>query len=129
MTTVKITLPDQLAQEARRAGLLAPDQLERWLREELRARRVTGLFAAMDRMAAVNEPEVLSPEEIAADIAAMRDTARGLQQRLKTEELKLQPLRTQLEAGLGALDRGAFTEVDDADLDATLDGLVANGAS
>ena len=58
----------------------------------------------------------------------MRDAVRGLQQRLKTEELKLDLLRTQVKAGLDALERGAFTEVDDADLDATLDSLVANGA-
>jgi antitoxin ParD1/3/4 len=59
---------------------------------------------------------------------AMRDAVRGLQQRLKTDELKLDLLRTQVKAGLDALDRGAFTEVDDADLDATLDRLAANGA-
>src|SRR3546814_8780937 len=56
---------------------------------------------------------------------AMRDAVRGLQQRLETEELKLQLLRTQVEAGPDALDRGAFIAVDDADLDATLDGFVA----
>jgi antitoxin ParD1/3/4 len=59
---------------------------------------------------------------------AMRDAVRGLQQRLKTDELKLDLLRTQVKAGLDALERGAFTEVDDADLDATLDRLAANGA-
>ena len=59
---------------------------------------------------------------------AIRDAVRGLQQRLKTDELKLDLLRTQVKAGLDALERGAFTEVDDADLDATLDSLVANGA-
>ncbi len=58
---------------------------------------------------------------------AMRDALRGLQQRLKTDALKLDLLRTQVRAGLDALDRGAFTEVDDADLDATLDSLAANG--
>jgi antitoxin ParD1/3/4 len=59
---------------------------------------------------------------------AIRDAVRGLQQRLKTDELKLDLLRTQVKAGLDALERGAFTEVDDADLDATLERLVANGA-
>jgi antitoxin ParD1/3/4 len=59
---------------------------------------------------------------------AMRDALRGLQQRLKTDDLKLDLLRTQVKAGLDALERGALTEVGDADLDATLDGLVANGA-
>lgn len=59
---------------------------------------------------------------------AMRDAVRGLQQRLKTDELKLDLLRTQVKAGLDALERGEFTEVDDADLDATLDSLATNGA-
>jgi len=37
--------------------------------------------------------------------------------------LKVELLRTHIKAGLDALERGSFTEVDDADLDATLDGL------
>lgn len=72
MTTVQITLPDQLAQDAQRAGLLSSAQLERWLRDQLKAQRVDELFAAMERMAAVDEPAVMSPEEVAQEIAAMR---------------------------------------------------------
>jgi hypothetical protein len=72
MTTVQITLPDQLAQEAQRAGLLSSAKLERWLRDQLEAQRVDELFTAMDRMAAVDEPAVMSPEEVAEEIAAMR---------------------------------------------------------
>lgn len=72
MTTVQITLPDQLAQEAQRAGLLSSAKLEHWLRDQLKAQRVDDLFAAMDRMAAVSEPAVMSPEEVAQEIAAMR---------------------------------------------------------
>jgi hypothetical protein len=72
MTTVQITLPDQLAQEAQRAGLLSSAKLEHWLRDQLKAQRADELFAAMDRMAAVNEPTVMSPEEVAQEIAAMR---------------------------------------------------------
>jgi antitoxin ParD1/3/4 len=60
---------------------------------------------------------------------AMRDAVRGLQQRLKADELKLDLLRTQIKAGLDALERGEFTEVDDSGLDAMFDGLAANGAS
>jgi antitoxin ParD1/3/4 len=59
---------------------------------------------------------------------AMRDAVRGLQQRLGADELKLELLRTHIKAGLDALDRGAFTEVDDADLDSALDGLAASAA-
>jgi len=77
MTTVQITLPDQLALEAQRAGLLSPAKLERWLRDQLKAQRVDELFAAMDRMAAVDEPAVMSPEEVAQEIAAMRAERRA----------------------------------------------------
>ena len=77
MTTVQITLPDQLAQEAQRAGLLSQVVLEKWLREQLKAQRVDELFAAMDRMAAVDEPAAMSPEEVADEIATMRAERRG----------------------------------------------------
>lgn len=56
---------------------------------------------------------------------AVRDAVRHLQQDLQVDELKLELLRTHIKAGLDALERGAFTEVDDADLDAMLDGLAA----
>ena len=77
MTTVQITLPDQLAQEAQRAGLLSSARLERWLRDQLKMQRVDDLFAAMDRIAAVDEPAVMSPEEVAQEIAAMRAERRA----------------------------------------------------
>ena len=72
MTTVQITLPDQLAQEAQRAGLLSSARLEKWLREQIKTQRIDELFTAMDRMAATNEPPAMSPEEVAKEIAAMR---------------------------------------------------------
>ena len=72
MTTVHIDLPDQLAQEAQRAGLLTPECLEQWLREQLQARQVDELFAATYRMAGVAEPPAMSPEEVAAEMTAMR---------------------------------------------------------
>ena len=77
MTTVQITLPDQLAQDAQRAGLLSSAKLEQWLREQLRTQHADELFAAMDRMAAVEEPAVMSPEEVAKEIAAMRAERRA----------------------------------------------------
>ena len=77
MTTILITLPDQLAQEAQRAGLLAPARLEQWLREQLKTQRVDELFAAMDRMAGVDELPAMSPEEVAQEIAAMRAERRA----------------------------------------------------
>ncbi len=77
MTTLQITLPDQLAQEARRAGLLSPERLERWLRDQLKEQRVDELFLAMDRMAEVDAPAVMSPDDLAREIAAMRSERRA----------------------------------------------------
>lgn len=77
MTTVQITLPDQLAQEAQRAGLLSPARLEKWLREQLQAQRVDEFFTAVDRMVAVDEPPTMSAEEVAAEIEAMRSLKRA----------------------------------------------------
>ena len=57
--------------------------------------------------------------------AAMRDAVRGLELRLKEDDIKRDQLRTELQVGLDALDRGAFSEVADADLDAALDDLAA----
>ena len=59
---------------------------------------------------------------------AVRDAVRGLQQRLREDELKVELLRAHVKAGLDALERGAFTEIDDADLDTTLDRLAASPA-
>lgn len=72
MTTIQIMLPDQLAQEAQRAGLLSATRLEAWLREQLRAQRIDELFVAMDSMATIAEPAVLSPTEMAEEIHIMR---------------------------------------------------------
>jgi hypothetical protein len=77
MTTVEITLPDQLAQEAQRAGLLTPERIELLLREELKAKRIDELFAAMERMDRAAEPAAMSPEEVAAEIADMRAARRA----------------------------------------------------
>lgn len=71
MTTVQITLPDALAQEAMQAGLLAPEKIERMLREGLRQERIDRMKAARAALAA----EPLAPmtsEEISAEIEAYR---------------------------------------------------------
>ena len=77
MTTIQLTLPDQLAQEAQRAGLLTPESLEEMLRRQLKAKAAEQLFAAMDRMAAVDDPTYMSPEEVAEEIRAMRAEKRA----------------------------------------------------
>ena len=77
MATVQITLPDQLAQEAQRAGLLSAARLEQWLRDQLREQRADELFSAMDRITSVDEPATMSPEEVAQEIATMRAERRA----------------------------------------------------
>lgn len=72
MAIVQITLPDQLAQDAQHAGLLSPARLEKWLRDQLEGQRVDELFSAMDRMAGLDQPAVMSPEDVAQEIATMR---------------------------------------------------------
>jgi len=71
MTTVQISLPDQLAEEAAKAGLLDTGRIEALLREELRSARLERLRAARVKLAA----QPLSPmtaEEIQAEILAYR---------------------------------------------------------
>ena len=77
MTTVQFTLPDQLALEAQRAGLLSPERFQQWLHEQISARKVDALFTAMDRMAQASGPTVMSPEELADELAALRAARRG----------------------------------------------------
>jgi len=57
---------------------------------------------------------------------AIRDALRALQQRRKEDSLKLKVLRAQIKAGADALERGDFTEVDDADLDGYLERLTTS---
>jgi hypothetical protein len=77
MTTVQIDLPDQLAQEAQRAGLLSPAALEQWLRQQLRAQSLDHLQAAKNRMDAADNLPYMSPDEVAKEIAAMRAERRA----------------------------------------------------
>jgi hypothetical protein len=74
MTTVQITLPDQLAQETKQAGLLSEAALEKLLREQLQAKCQDGFFTALERMP---EPPAMSPEEMAEEIRAMREERRA----------------------------------------------------
>jgi hypothetical protein len=76
MTTVQITLPDQLAAEAQRAGLLTPARIERFLREQLKSQRVDELFEVMAQADTVDEP-VMTPEQVAEEIRQMRAERRA----------------------------------------------------
>ena len=54
---------------------------------------------------------------------AVRDALRALQQRRREDALKLKSLRMQIKAGVDALDRGEFIEIDDADLEGYVERL------
>ena len=70
MTTITVSLPDDLARQAQSAGLLRSEAIEQLLREAMRKGQVDRLFATMDQLAAL-EPR-LTADEIDAEIAAAR---------------------------------------------------------
>ena len=71
MTTVQITLPDDLARELAEVGLLEPQVIESVLRDRLRAARIADLGTILAALEA-NPPEPMTNEEINAEIAAYR---------------------------------------------------------
>ena len=71
MTTLTIDLPDNLAKEAKQAGLLTPNAIESILRETLRRRAVNGLFTAADKLTEANFPS-MTMEEIQDEVNAVR---------------------------------------------------------
>ena len=54
---------------------------------------------------------------------AVRDALRVLQRRRREDALRLRALRIHIKAGVDALERGDFIELDDGDLDGYLEGL------
>lgn len=74
---ITITLPDDLAAEAKARGLLTPEALQRLIDAELsRQRSVDQLFATMDALAATDLPP-LTNDEITAEIRAARAERRA----------------------------------------------------
>lgn len=71
-----LTLPASVAREAQAEGLLTSRTLEALLRAELRRRRVTQLFEAADRLAAL-PLEPLTEAEVEAEIDAARTARRA----------------------------------------------------
>ena len=54
---------------------------------------------------------------------AVRDALRALAQRRREHDLKLKALRMQIKAGVDAIKRGDFTEIQESDLDDYLEEL------
>ncbi|MEO8716636.1 MAG: hypothetical protein ABI423_00270 [Burkholderiales bacterium] len=73
MTTldIKLSLPESLAAEAARLGLLEPENLRALLADAVRTRRLARLAEARARITAAGI-EPLSMEQIEAEIAADR---------------------------------------------------------
>lgn len=69
--------------------------------------------------------EVVEAGEYQNASEAIRDALRALQQRRKEDNLRLKALRAQIRAGIDALDRGEFVEVEAADLEDYLGQLPA----
>ena len=70
MTNITVSLPDDLAQQARSEGLLQDEVIAALLREAVRRRAGERLSEVMDKLAAIEPP--LTQEEIDAEIAAYR---------------------------------------------------------
>ena len=75
MTTIEITIPDALAAEASGAGLLAPEAIERLLRDKLAADRIARLQAVRAALAA-NSQVALTRQEINDEISSYRKDQR-----------------------------------------------------
>jgi hypothetical protein len=75
MTHVQIDLPDGLADEAKRAGLLAPEKIADMLRAELSEQRVERMRAARTELRRDPLPR-MSQVEIEAEITAYRSEKR-----------------------------------------------------
>lgn len=76
MTTIQFTLPDHLAEEAARAGLLAAGRIEALLREQLRAARIANLRTHRKQLDA-NPLPPMTAAEIQAEIDAYRAERRA----------------------------------------------------
>jgi hypothetical protein len=71
--------PDHITRSAGEGSATsrAIDTPAKRLREQLQAQRVDQLFSAINRMGAVNGPAIMSPEEVAEEIAGMRAERRA----------------------------------------------------
>ena len=76
MTTLTIDLPDNLAKQAKDAGLLTPETLARLLEEAMRRQAGRQLLEVAKRIQAAEIPP-MSEEDIVAEVKAVRAERRG----------------------------------------------------
>jgi hypothetical protein len=77
MTTleIKLLLPEPLAREAKKAGLLNAPAIESLLREAMRKRALDRFLQTAERVAAAGVPP-MNEEEIQAEVNAVRKARR-----------------------------------------------------
>jgi Xaa-Pro aminopeptidase len=68
---LKLTLPEQLAKQAKAAGLLKSEAIASMLREQLRKQAGKELLAMMDKLSAAKFPP-MTEDEIQAEVRAVR---------------------------------------------------------
>ena len=76
MTEVTLSLPDDLAQRAREAGLLSDHAIQELLEDAMRRNAGRQLLAVAERLHADGLPP-MSDEEIIAEVKAVRAEARA----------------------------------------------------
>jgi hypothetical protein len=76
MTELVLKLPDELAQRARRAGLLSDGAIQQLLEDAIRRQAGQRLLAVADRVHAAGIPP-MSMEEIDAEVKAVRAERRA----------------------------------------------------
>ena len=75
MTELKLTLPDSLARDARKAGLLTPKAIGELLRAAMRRRAARAFLSNAPRVALAKIPP-MSADKIQAEIDAVRQASR-----------------------------------------------------
>lgn len=75
MTELKVVLPDTLARDARKAGLLTQKAIEALLREAMRRRAARAFLSNAQQVAKAKIP-AMSEDEIQAEINAARKARR-----------------------------------------------------
>ncbi len=78
MTTLTIDLPDNIAEEAKDAGLLAPEVLAQLLKDAIRRQAGRRYLDVAQRLQAAGIPP-MSDEEIVAEVKAVRAERRARQ--------------------------------------------------
>ena len=74
MSEIVLTLPDELATEAKEMGLFKPLLVTSLFKAEVRRRKANRLFEAANRLAEAGEP--MSEEEVMAEVKAAREERR-----------------------------------------------------